>query len=588
MRTRKLAYGLGAASLLSLLTNQAHAQNLALDRFDPSMPSDRMFGVPSAYVPGELALHAMILGDYAHNPLVLRTVNNGDDRGSVVKNQLFLHLAASLALWNRLEVGVDVPFALAQSGDDPTGFASPSSAQIGDLKIGARLALIGQYHSPFQLAVGGSVWLPTGGSGYVSDGKVRGMPQLIASGQLDRFVWSAMVAPEFRVSQQVSTTTQGSQMHFGAGVGVYLDQDHKLQIGPEMKVSFVVEDVQKRTLNAEALLDVRYRFLPFMEAGIGLGPGLSSGVGTPDFRAVAMLAYSPEPELDRDHDGILDADDACPDVKGVRSDDPKKNGCPPPSDRDGDGIFDDQDACPDVKGIASDDPKKNGCPPPSDRDGDGIFDDKDACPDVKGIANDDPKKNGCPPPSDRDGDGIIDDLDACPDVKGVPDQDPKKNGCPPDTDGDGILDDKDACPNEKGKPDPDPKKNGCPTSVVVTDNEIFILQQVQFDTDKSTIKSVSDALLDEVAGVLKDHGEINKIEVQGHTDDRGGKAHNKKLSQDRADAVKTALVKRGIDAARLTAMGYGQDVPVAENKTPEGRAKNRRVQFKILEKKPKK
>jgi len=122
----------------------------------------------------------------------------------------------------------------------------------------------------------------------------------------------------------------------------------------------------------------------------------------------------------------------------------------------------------------------------------------------------------------------------------------------------------------------------------VQDNEIIILEQVQFDTGKATIKKVSDKLLDEVAGVLKAHPEITLLEVQGHTDDRGVKAQNQTLSQARADSVMKALVKRGIAQGRLTGQGYGQDKPIDTNKTPEGRQKNRRVQFIIMEKRVKK
>ena len=174
---------------------------------------------------------------------------------------------------------------------------------------------------------------------------------------------------------------------------------------------------------------------------------------------------------------------------------------------------------------------------PPDRDHDGIPDAEDACPDVPGVRTDDPKTNGCPP--DRDHDGIPDAEDACPDVPGVRTDDPKTNGCPLDSDGDGIPDTEDACPHERGPRDPDPKKNGCPR-VHVTESEVIILEQVQFDTGKATIKKVSDGLLDEVAGVLKEHPELLKIEVQGHTDSRGLRAMNMKLSQDRADAVMKA------------------------------------------------
>ena len=255
-----------------------------------------------------------------------------------------------------------------------------------------------------------------------------------------------------------------------------------------------------------------------------------------------------------------------------------------PTDRDGDGIFDVSDACPDVKGPANADPTKNGCPP-ADRDHDGIFDDVDACPDEAGYPNADPKKNGCPP-SDRDKDKVIDDNDACPDIPGIATGDPKTNGCPPDTDGDGIRDDKDACPNEKGVPnETNPSKNGCPL-VVFTEKEIEINEQVQFDVDKATIKPASDALLDEVAKVIKDHPEIKRMEVQGHTDNSGTKNHNKILSGSRSEAVRKALVKRGVKEKLLTAKGYGQENPLVENDSEANKAKNRRVQFKILEMTP--
>jgi outer membrane protein OmpA-like peptidoglycan-associated protein len=235
-----------------------------------------------------------------------------------------------------------------------------------------------------------------------------------------------------------------------------------------------------------------------------------------------------------------------------------------------------------VPGPADPDPKRNGCP---DRDHDGILDKDDACPDEPGVRDPDPKKNGCPV-RDRDGDGIPDDQDACPDVKGVKTSDPKTNGCPPDTDGDGIIDSEDACPDKPGPRNADPTKNGCPL-VHVTETEVFILEQVQFDVDRATIKKVSDPLLDNVALVLKDHGDLTKIEVQGHTDNTGGRAHNQQLSQARADSVLKALVKRGIAKARLTAKGYGQDKPIADNANEAGKAKNRRVQFVIVERKAK-
>jgi OOP family OmpA-OmpF porin len=563
--------GLAVTVVALALARPALAQSLALDRFEPAPAGDRMFGVPSPYAAGSFTPHLMLLGDYAHDPLVLRVLPSNADAGAVVQSQLYLNLDAGFALWNRVMFDVDVPVAVLQSGNSPSGqgetFSSPSSAQFGDLRLGARVTLWGKYHDAFQVALGGYLWLPTGAKGsFVSAGTVRGEPQLIVGGRVvERMVWSAALGPELQGSSTYPATgaasaggvEQGSMFHWGAGLGFLMLPSRHLQLGAEASGDLVLRDIEKRTTNAELLFDARYRFLNNFEAAAGAGPGLTSGIGTPDFRAVLSIAFTPEQKLDRDHDGIVDSEDACPDEPGVPDADPSKNGCPPPP------------------------------PPPSDRDHDGILDTDDACPDVPGVPDPDPAKNGCPPPPpDRDHDGIPDSLDACPDVPGVPNADPKKNGCPSDRDGDGIIDSEDACPDEPGPRNPDPKQNGCPV-VHVTQTEIIALEQVQFDTGKATIKAVSDPLLDKVADVLKSHVEIIRVEVQGHTDNKGTAQLNKKLSQARADAVMKALIGRGIDKGRLTAKGYGQDVPIADNNTDEGRQQNRRVQFNILEKTPK-
>ena len=596
-----------------------------------------MFGIPSPYVAGELTPHAGIVLDYAHNPFVLRENQSSDNIGAVVGHQMFLHLNGSIALWHRVNVNLDLPFALLQSGDNPQPnggptFVSPSSAQVGDLRLGLRVRLYGDYFAPLQIALGGYLWVPTGNSdpgSFVSDGKVRGLPQVIVGGRSERIVWSAALGPELRPAQTVANVAQGATFQAGAGFGYLADEARHLQVGLEATGSTVLSEPERRNTNLEIHLAGRYRVAGPIELGLALGPGLTGGIGTPDFRGVFSLMYSPEqlkeqpkpkpkPEPgDRDGDSVLDPVDACVDVPGEKNTDPKLNGCPP-GDADKDSIIDREDACVNEPGIKHPDPKKNGCPPPKDTDKDGILDPEDACINEPGPGNTDPKKNGCPLPKDTDGDLIVDALDACVDIPGVQDRDPLKNGCPPDrdgdrvwdkedacidikgirttdpatngcpgdTDGDTIRDDKDACPYEKGKPNKDPAKNGCPQSVRVTENEVIILQQVQFDTGKATIRKVSDGLLDEVAGVLKEHPELLKIEVQGHTDDRGTPASNDKLSQDRAESVVKAMVKRGVEQSRLTARGYGQSVPIDTNTTADGRQKNRRVQFKITEKKP--
>lgn len=585
---RRLLMGLAlAAALVTPLRAEAQtAGGFALNRFEPAPAGDRFFGVPGGNEAGHGSVRLMLLGDYAYRPLVLYR-NDGDDRvGSVVSDQLFLHAGLAIGLWGRLSLSLNAPFAIVTEGDSPSAgglnVSSPSGASLGDLRLGARLRLVGAPRGPAQLSLGGYLWLPTGDEDrFTSDGSVRGLPSVLLSGEGGAVVYAVHAGVLLRESTQFTNTELGDEAAFGAAVGVLL-ADKQLQIGPELYGTTTLEGgFERDTTNAEAILGIKLRVGPVV-LGAGAGPGLSRGLGTPTMRGLLSVALAPEPyreppKSDRDQDGILDEVDACPDQVGIASSDPRLHGCP---DHDQDGIFDKDDACVDVAGEKSDDPAKNGCPP--DRDGDGVLDSVDACPDVAGVEDSDPKKNGCPP--DRDGDGIIDAKDACPDLVGVANSDPEKNGCPGDSDGDGITDDKDACPMEKGKADPDPTKNGCPSMVRVTEREIVILQQVQFKTASDNILPASDELLEQVAEVLKEHPEIKRIEVQGHTDNRGGAAYNKKLSQRRAQSVVKWLTSRGgLDPERLEARGYGMDEPIAENTTDQGRQMNRRVQFKIVD-----
>ncbi|MEY4874921.1 MAG: hypothetical protein RL708_70 [Bacteroidota bacterium] len=257
---------------------------------------------------------------------------------------------------------------------------------------------------------------------------------------------------------------------------------------------------------------------------------------------------------DRDGDGVMDSLDLCPDVAGVK----RLKGCP---DTDGDGIADKDDECPDAAG----DKKMNGCP---DKDKDGISDKKDRCPDKAGTVD----MQGCP---DRDKDGVADIDDLCPDLKG-----PKESyGCP-DTDGDGVTDNEDKCKKVKG-----PKENkGCPEKKL-TDDEQHIVDKVfnnlEFETGLAQIKVNSFASLDTLADLLVKSSKY-RLMISGYTDNVGSKESNKKLSEERAYAVRDYLVTKGVDEARLNAFGYGESNPIADNTTEEGRAKNRRVEFEIL------
>ena len=228
------------------------------------------------------------------------------------------------------------------------------------------------------------------------------------------------------------------------------------------------------------------------------------------------------------------------------------------ADRDGDGVPDKKDACPDSKGPI----ELDGCP---DSDGDGVTDKMDACPKIAGLAT----LNGCP---DSDGDGIQDNKDACPNKAGLP----KFKGCP-DTDNDGISDDKDRCPTVAGLR----ANKGCPK---VNESTLTIFQEalrgIHFETEKSVIKNESYAILNKVVSVMKKNPSY-LLSIEGHTDSDGDDAFNLQLSKDRANAVKSYLVRNGVGGDRLTARGFGESKPVATNETAEGKALNRRVEFRV-------
>ncbi len=322
--------------------------------------------------------------------------------------------------------------------------------------------------------------------------------------------------------------------------------------------------------------------------------GLSDLTGMDVYAGLKFSLLNSKPN-DKDHDRVSDAKDKCPDVAGLW----KFEGCP---DRDGDDVQDAQDMCPDEKGLIA----LQGCP---DRDNDGIADKNDDCPDVPGIA----LYKGCP---DTDSDGIIDMKDECPTIPGLQ----VYNGCP-DTDGDSIPDPKDECPNKKGLrefngcPDTDadglpdnkdecpteigPASNkGCPVKVVEVPKETApvkveltkeeqeiintVFSNLQFETGKSVIKTSSYESLDKLVDLLKKKPAF-KLTIEGHTDNVGKPASNLLLSKNRAKSAKTYLTDKGIDATRITTNGFGQKKPVATNATPDGRAKNRRVEFTIVQ-----
>jgi outer membrane protein OmpA-like peptidoglycan-associated protein len=570
----------------------AETPGFALNRFEPQGGGSDWFALESIDFRGSGRLSLFLLGDYAHKPLVIFDNATNEEVGALVERQIHAHVGGAVNIADRWRLALAMPIAVNQTGSTQAiggaSFTGPSGGSPGDVRVSADVRLFGEHRDPLRLALGAAVYLPTGKrDAFTGDGTVRVAPRLMAGGDLGLVVWAARFA--FMTRGEIAKTDltgvgMGHEVDGALALGVRPVDN--VVIGPELFGSSVVTDgnaFAKRATPLEVLIGGRFTVADDWHLRVGASPGLTQGLGTPKFRVLAGLEYFPAvPPPDRDGDKVLDDDDACPDVPGRRTADPKTNGCPPPKDRDRDGVIDPEDACPDEPGVRTDDPRTNGCPPPKDRDKDGILDKDDACPDEPGVPNDDPKKHGCPPPPDRDKDGIIDAEDACVDVPGIKTGDPKTNGCA-DKDQDTIFDPEDACPDQPGPRDLDPKKNGCPVARVEK-GQIRILEQVKFKTNSDVILPESDRILEAVAKILTENPEVKKIRVEGHTDNRGGRAFNKRLSDRRAASVVNWLVKRGgIDAGRMQSQGFGLERPIANNKTEEGRQENRRVEFHIVD-----
>jgi outer membrane protein OmpA-like peptidoglycan-associated protein len=323
------------------------------------------------------------------------------------------------------------------------------------------------------------------------------------------------------------------------------------------------------------------------------GYNYSTGI-QPDFGVQFTFGWSGfVTTQDRDHDGVPDNVDRCPDDSGPAA----NNGCPDP-DTDKDGVCDPWvsqkhqeskyadvckgiDKCPtqpeDMDGFQDED----GCPD-FDNDGDGIPDLKDQCPnepeDFDGFQDED----GCPD-HDNDHDGIPDIVDKCPnepeDLDGFEDED----GCPDyDNDKDGIPDLLDKCPNVAGPA----SNNGCPDTTPPPKpprkEPDFPKQQVlrgvtfQGNTAELTFESLQ--WLDAVAKTMREFPEIG-IEVHCYTDGLGKYATVMQTTQMRAEAVRQYIINQGIDPGRVQAVGYGSASPLADNRTAAGRALNRRVEI---------
>jgi outer membrane protein OmpA-like peptidoglycan-associated protein len=316
-------------------------------------------------------------------------------------------------------------------------------------------------------------------------------------------------------------------------------------------------------------------------ADINLNSGdTPAGINAPDWGLWLAFNYVSEViARDSDRDKVPDPQDGCPDQPEDMDGNNDADGCPD-LDNDHDGLPDLDDKCPDLAEDVDGFEDGDGCPD-LDNDQDGIQDSADKCPNEPEDFDSDLDTDGCPDlVKDGDDDGLPDDLDRCPlqaeDLDGYQDDD----GCPDlDNDLDGIPDEMDKCPTQpetfNGLEDDD----GCPDAKEI--GKQFVLRGINFESGRADLTPDSHGVLDQVVAALNAYPEA-RLEIRGHTDSQGPANFNLELSQRRAEAVRQYLIKGGIDAGRLTAVGVGEEEPMASNGTPDGRALNRRIEFRRL------
>ncbi len=607
MRTRTTYAAVITAIGVALASSAASAQTadgFALNRFEPTPSGDVFFMAEHPWYSSTRVFSAGLTLDYAANPLVVQPLNGA--QRSLVSGMLTGHIGAAVSFIDRIGLSVSMPVSLTQDGErlvvGTTSLGPADGPSPGDLRVGLRVRLFGHSdRDPISLHLGANLWLPTGSRvDNTGDESVRVEPKLTVAGRGGPVRWSFGAGFAVRSAIDEVNLAIGNELRFTAAVGVVLANE-RLTIGPEVYVLTAARDLPNSGGSAlfaqdqwggEAILGAHYLAADTVLIGLGGGIGLEQGGGVPAGRGMFTVAYAPVSRApsDRDHDGVNDGDDVCPDEHQGASPDPRaeRRGCPA-ADQDADGVMDHADACPTVPQGDHPDPNRAGCPL-LDQDSDGVSDPDDVCPNEAQGATPDPRpeRRGCPR-GDRDGDAVFDDEDQCVDVAAGPRPSTVRRGCPAvDADHDGILDPPDGpdrCPTQAETFNGQDDEDGCPDgeSLAQADGgSIRILQQVNFRTDRDEIIGArSFQVLDSVVSILRTMPGI-QLDIQGHTDYRGTPSYNRDLSNRRAFSVRRYLMAHGAEESRLQSHGFGNDCPLLPGQGRQARAANRRVQFIIV------
>lgn len=531
-----------------LIPSTAQSQDIDVKLFDPVPGPQGILSVHTSLPLEHLALWAGLTTNYANDLLVGRQGSETNLRP--VAHRLSGELALGLGLFRWVDVGISLPVYLHQVGIDyPQPGGDTARTGLGDLRLLVKGRILrNRRFGGVGLALVAELGVPTGETdAFMRRKHPTFTPRLVLDYRHPRgFVVALNIGARIQSREVVEDLAVGSELRLGLGAeaplgprGLSVVGEVVAAVGLTRPATDDVQRVSLRTSPLEALLALRWRHRAGLVLTVGAGVGLTEGYGAPDVRALLSLGYTFR--LHRPPESR-----ASPVVAVRRAEGPTRHTRTPPR-----RVAEHPPARPGPQPVTAADFDRAAATDP-DPDADGLPNSRDKCPrqaeDFDGFQDTD----GCPEP-DNDRDGVPDVHDKCPlkpeTVNGVKDDD----GCP-----------------DKGA-----------AQIVLTGSRLKISQRIYFRTGSDQLKPTAYPILRQVAAFLKARWRVRRVRIEGHTDSRGDKEKNVDLSVRRAYRVRAFLIARGVQAERLAAKGYGPKKPVASNRTPGGRAKNRRVVFGV-------
>ncbi len=614
---------------------QAEAPIMPTNLFEPAPGPANLMAVESPELGEDMKPSAGFIAYYQHRPFVTFSCdennNCGDDittsdvQGTIdnVESLLAADVLFSFNFLKRFSAGFGLPIMIRQTGYVPEEVYNATTGSrwlqadwtnryyaygvIGDIRIHLKGRILGEEGKDgFVLGAAIIPTLPMSkwtkqGKGYTgSTFFTLTAPRVMASYRYGPFRAVANLGFKARRKVEYYSAEYGHAITYGVGAA------YDLAIKPDFfSIEFFAELYGEKNVVSKNFTDMesaplmydggaRFHIQDF-SVSLAVGGGIISGIGVPQVQGLLgfnwALTTKKDPnefaygtEWDVDGDGIDNELDECPDAAEDIDGFQDENGCPD-DDNDTDGIQDGYDSCPNEPEDKDNFRDSDGCPD-LDHDEDGIKEPTDKCPDRAEDFDGFQDEDGCPD-DDNDNDSIPDDKDVCPLEPEDIDEFEDDDGCIEiDNDLDGVPDTADKCPTEMENLNGNKDDDGCidkGRALVTIENEMFVFDEpVEFRKKEEAYRNREDVGLRLALMALVLKGNTNwKLSIEAHTDSLGDAEANRSLTVKRAEDIRSQLLAAGAPADRVTVVGHGADVSLADNGTREGREQNNRVEFKI-------